>query len=638
MKKILKKLIVVSLLIASCENQYDVNNHGIGNNDDIVINSNSEISIPEFNESSNTINNSNNDDFHKTSNEISKENIYVPYENFDDVLNSYSYLYKSAINEKDSEIRTIMLAKAEEYLLDSCVAFPYMDNCLNYGITRVVPNSYLHYNSYPYSMDNLIVTNEILDKETINEINNVDNIKQFLIDKGYSFKNKVSFFCFEEINSLNLFNKLNFDNRLILSQCQSSLFKVDNKGNLINDLCESYSVSEDGYTFTFILKDDIYWYNYNSEIVDEIKASDFITGLKYYISNMAGNSKIAGVEEYLNNLYTFDEVKIKAISDKELSISLVEPNVNFFYEIISYLFPLHKDNLALFSSNEKEFTYKDLYYSGSYVIKEIDNNKILLNKNKKYHNADNVNMDEISFYYELIPSNSIIDKIISGEYDHLSCSYNDKMYKLLTKNALTKDIYCPFKSKHIINYGYFNLDKEHMNDINIRKGLVFSFNKEKFISLDCDTNYVSQLITNSFTPSNISNLSNNSILANMNYGEIIKYFASKREIKVDYTNTYNEQLAKYYFEKYFNEKFDGNSIVLSIVTTKNDESKVNGYLDDVKRISNNKIDFNIIVVNNQYDYYVMTNKKEYDIILFNYWTPDYYDASAFISPFINIGE
>lgn len=636
MKKVCKVFILTSLLIASCKNHYDVNNQENESNiDNLVINS--EISNSQSNDYVSPSIYSSMSTSYEVDEDIVKKDLYEPLEDFDNIIENYSYLYKSAIEEKDNDIRTIKLAKAEEYLLDSCVVFPYKSDNLNYGITRVVPSSYLYYNSQPFSLDNLIVTNELLDKETINNLKNVESVEEYLLDNGYTFKDKANFFYYEEVNSLNIFSKINFDNKLILSQCQSSLFKIDNKGNLINDLCESYEVSDDGYTFTFTLKDNIYWYNYNLEIIDSIKAEDFVRGLKYYLENMSGNCKIEGAEEYLNNLHTFENVKIKANGEKQLSITLVEPNINLFYKISSYLFPLHEDNLNMFSLTDKEYSHKDLYYSGSYVIKEIVDKSFILRKNNNYHNSINVNLDEISFHYELIPSNSIIEKTIQGEYDHIRCSYNDKMYKLIVKNNLSKNIYYGFPGKLIINYGCFNLSKEYMNDFNLRKGLVYSLNKEKFISEDCDSNYINELVANTLTPDNIVKI-NNSDFINMNYGEIIRYFANKRDVKVDYSNTYNEELAQYYFDKFVNENEIIKEINLNIIVTKDDEAKVVGYLEDVKRLSSNFINFNIIVVNNQYDYYVMTNKREYDIILFNYWTPDYYDASAFLSPFIKGGE
>ena len=608
-----KLILMMILLMSSCSNNYNVNEN---NNSSNLISVNSSIFENNF------------------SNEvpsIDKE------EEYNETIKEFTNLFNEAINESEKDMRLIKLAKAEQYLLDSCVIFPYMNDNIKYGVSRIIPSSYLFYNSLPYSFDNLIVTNELLDNNTIKQLKYVEDIKEYLLFNNYTLKDNVSIFHYEEFNSLNIFNKLSFDNKLMLNQCYSSLFKIDNNGKLVNDLIESYEISEDGYTFSFTLKDNIYWYNYNCEIIDEIKAIDFGRGLKMYLSNMAGNSKIKGAEEYLNNLISFDNVKINASDDKTLSITLTKPNVNLFYEISAYLFPLHKNIESLFDSN-MPYTYKDLYYCGSYVIGNVKDNKITLIKNINYHNSNNVNLNQINFYYEMIPSNSIIDNVISGTYDELLCSYNDKMYKLINQNMKIKNQYYPIKVNNKIHYGCFNLSHDKVNDINLRKALVYSFNKEQFLAFDYNDDIVKDLICNSMTPYDLFKISDNFEYENVDFSnktyiEIIQYFANTYDKVVDYSYTYNEGLATYYFSLLEDE-----SITLNIVTISKDRSKIDGYLNDVKRLSNNKVNFEIIEVNNQYDYYVLTNKKEYDIMLFNYWTPDYYSIEAFISPFTEGGE
>ena len=193
MKKVCKVFILTSLLIASCKNHYDVNNQENESNiDNLVINS--EISNSQSNDYVSPSIYSSMSTSYEVDEDIVKKDLYEPLEDFDNIIENYSYLYKSAIEEKDNDIRTIKLAKAEEYLLDSCVVFPYKSDNLNYGITRVVPSSYLYYNSQPFSLDNLIVTNELLDKETINNLKNVESVEEYLLDNGYTFKDKANFF------------------------------------------------------------------------------------------------------------------------------------------------------------------------------------------------------------------------------------------------------------------------------------------------------------------------------------------------------------------------------------------------------------------------------------------------------------
>ena len=50
----------------------------------------------------------------------------------------------------------------------------------------------------------------------------------------------------------------------------SGLLRPDNKGRLINDLAEKYSISEDGLVYTFILKPNIFWQDGTLIAADDI--------------------------------------------------------------------------------------------------------------------------------------------------------------------------------------------------------------------------------------------------------------------------------------------------------------------------------------------------------------------------------
>ena len=47
----------------------------------------------------------------------------------------------------------------------------------------------------------------------------------------------------------------------IIANMFEGLLRVDNEGNLQSAAAESYAVSEDGLTYTFDLRDNIYWYD-----------------------------------------------------------------------------------------------------------------------------------------------------------------------------------------------------------------------------------------------------------------------------------------------------------------------------------------------------------------------------------------
>ncbi len=55
----------------------------------------------------------------------------------------------------------------------------------------------------------------------------------------------------------------------------------DKYGNLIPSLAEDWSVSQDGLTYTYKLRKGVKWYTSEGEEYAEVKAQDFVTGLKH---------------------------------------------------------------------------------------------------------------------------------------------------------------------------------------------------------------------------------------------------------------------------------------------------------------------------------------------------------------------
>ena len=552
-----------------------------------------------------------------------------------------SEMFELANKEKDIQLRNIKLAEIEELLLNSCLYFPYMNDNISINISKVLPSSYLHYSNNVYSLDYLKVFNRLLTKNEIYELENSNNLEMILNDNLYLI-DKASFYHHESFDSFNLYEKMSYDNKLILSQCYSSLFKVDNNGRLNYDLAESYVVSEDGKTYTFTLKDNIYYYDYLCNKVYKIKAEDFVLSLRYYLTNKVGRSKIDNAEQYINNFVNFDKVGIKAKDYKTLSITLKDANFNLFYEISNYLYPMHKDIYDLLDDGIT-LTYKNSLYSGSYVINSKNQLTTKLVKNENYINAHNVNLKEITFTHEILASEEIISKVIDGTYDNLSCKYNDSMYNYLKEHEELKDYIFYNKGKNIINYGCFNLTNEDLRNLSLRKALVYSFNKSEFIENVYPKEISNLIVTNTFNcNSNLNNVENktynNEEYINMTYLEIIQHFANKRIDAIDYGNTYNKELATLYFNRYFESKDDTSQLKLKVVCMESQKEQLLTFTSNVEKLSNSKIIFEYEIVKNNYDYFVITNQGKYDILFYNYWTPDYYDAAAFIEAFFLNGE
>ena len=56
---------------------------------------------------------------------------------------------------------------------------------------------------------------------------------------------------------------------------------MDKYGNLIPSLAKDWTVSKDGLTYTYKLRKGVKWMTSEGEEYGEVKAKDFVTGLKH---------------------------------------------------------------------------------------------------------------------------------------------------------------------------------------------------------------------------------------------------------------------------------------------------------------------------------------------------------------------
>ena len=99
------------------------------------------------------------------------------------------------------------------------------------------------------------------------------------------------------------------------------LLENDNYGNLVPSMAEDWTVSKDGLTYTYKLRKDAKWYTSDGEEYADVKAQDFVAGLKYAADNKSETlylvqSSIKGLDDYVNGkTKDFSSVGVKAVDD-----------------------------------------------------------------------------------------------------------------------------------------------------------------------------------------------------------------------------------------------------------------------------------------------------------------------------------
>lgn len=164
---------------------------------------------------------------------------------------------------------------------------------------------------------------------------------------------------------------------------------------LMNGVAKAYTVSEDGLTYTFTLR-DAGW----SDGV-ELTADDFVYAWKRGADPILGGSHLADYEKagiknagaIARGEMSTASLGVLALDNHTLEVTLEAPNEAFLdYLTLESFMPLREDIL---SANNK-WTKENAVYNGPFKIATMTSEGITLVKNEIYPQAEGVNLQNIN--------------------------------------------------------------------------------------------------------------------------------------------------------------------------------------------------------------------------------------------------
>lgn len=173
-----------------------------------------------------------------------------------------------------------------------------------------------------------------------------------------------------------IYGETNDIDRALIGLIYSGILTYDKNGNLVADLVSDYQISSDGKTYSFQLKDNLYWQDGVALTVDDI----------VYTIKTIQNSDYKSPERA-----SWLDVEIQKISDKSFTLSLRAPYNSFLETCTVKIIPEHiwknisPENFALSAYNLQPVG------SGPYMFADIEQTNtgfiksIALKANLKYY-------------------------------------------------------------------------------------------------------------------------------------------------------------------------------------------------------------------------------------------------------------
>ena len=306
------------------------------------------------------------------------------------------------------------------------------------------------------------------------------------------------------------------------------LLEVDKYGNLIPSLAKDWTVSKDGLTYTYKLRKGVKWMTSEGEEYGEVKAKDFVTGLKHAADKKSQaiylvQKSVKGLDDYVSGKTSdFSTVGVKAIDDYTVQYTLSQPE-SFWNSktTMGILMPVNEEFLKSKGDDYGQGTSPySILYCGPYLIKSITSkSSAILEKNPTYWDADNVKISKVKLtYYDGQDSESLIRGFDNGDYTVARVFPNGSNYKSVEKKHKDDIVYTD-QGSSTYNLS-FNIDrqayeitkkttdaqktstKKAILNKDFRQAIMFAFNRKAYVAQTNGEAGANKVIRNTFTPPN----------------------------------------------------------------------------------------------------------------------------------------
>ena len=246
----------------------------------------------------------------------------------------------------------------------------------------------------------------------------------------------------------------------------SGLMKYNNKGEIVLDLAESYKTEDEGRTYSFYLKENIFW-------------SD---GQKFSVDDIVFTIKVIQNSDYESDLRTnWLGVEVERISDEAVKFKLEKPYSGFLERLTLKILPAH----IWQDISPKNFT--KTYYNlqpiscGPYKIEKI-------NQDKKTGIVESLDLERDPYYFDKEPYISkIVFYFFEKEEEIFKAAQSGKIkgfsLNSFEKNQSFESYFSEYRFTLPRYFAvFFNPDKSKiLDDKNIRQALNYGTNKTEII-------------------------------------------------------------------------------------------------------------------------------------------------------------
>lgn len=445
------------------------------------------------------------------------------YGNEDDMYARALGEFEEVLTEANAEVTNIPLryakqAVAEAKLLESGVMFLTRSKGGAFGLTRLAPKgvSPCLYGSDADNQKRIVVAQEPItaaDRATLLELyaeklgtgTYHTAVKAKLQELGYTVKDEYIYaYTSDPTNWDCLATSKQADTEPVV-QTFDRLYEYDVENAQVPALALSHVVSPDNKTYTFTLRQGVYWYDKDDKPVAEVKADDWVAAFEHMKDTQSGLEELVfgivkNYKEYCKGEKTIADVGVKAINDYTLQFELEEVTP-YFLTMLGYncFSPLCRTYYVAkggkfgeaYDPTADDYKYAktpdDLVHCGAFKIKNwVKNNTIEFEKNANYWNKDDVFLNKIKWTFtDGKNETELYEKFKLGEVDAVGLTDPTialaKTEKPVGKDGTWYDDYKYVTDCDATSFcGWLNVNRQAFNNYdNVEMGISGKTNDQK---------------------------------------------------------------------------------------------------------------------------------------------------------------
>jgi peptide/nickel transport system substrate-binding protein/oligopeptide transport system substrate-binding protein len=249
--------------------------------------------------------------------------------------------------------------------------------------------------------------------------------------------------------------------------------------NLIPDLAESYTISDDGQTYTFTLRDGVKFHNGRALLAGDIKYSieravnpaTQSPGGGYFGAIKGYDEMIAGQAAELAGIATPD--------DKTVVISLTRPDAAFLHVMaINFGYAVPREEVE---KHGADFG-KNPVGTGAFKMTEWSpGQRLVLDRNADYFRAGVPYLDQVTFEFGQDPTVAVL-RLQKGEVDIVGDGIPPAQFNEVMADPANKELIAVGDQLHT-GYVTMNVNIAPLDDVKVRQAINMAINKDRIVRI-----------------------------------------------------------------------------------------------------------------------------------------------------------